>query len=86
MNLPRISADKQTEQTGLGDVEELGSDHHGGIGGGCLTGFPRLVEPVSATSTAGVKQIPAPTCPQLGWPYQHCGTGKVRVVTTDRLN
>ena len=53
---------------------------------GALTGFPRLVEPVSATSAVGIKQIPAPTCPQLGWPYQHCGTGKVRVVTTDRLN
>jgi hypothetical protein len=53
---------------------------------GALTGFPRLVEPVSATSTAGVKQIPAPACPQLGWPYQQCGASKVRVVTTDRLN
>jgi hypothetical protein len=52
---------------------------------GAFTGFPRLVEPVSATSTAGVKQIPAPTCPQFGWPYQQCGTGKVRLVTTDRL-
>ena len=52
---------------------------------GAFTGFPRLVEPVSAT-TAGVKQIPAPTCPQLGWPYQQCGASKVRVVTTDRLN
>ena len=53
---------------------------------GALTGFPRLVDTVSATSTAGIKQIPAPTCPQLGWPYQQCGTSKVRLVTTDRLN
>ena len=53
---------------------------------GAFTGFPRLVEPVSATSTAGIKQIQAPTCPQLGWPYQQCGTSKVRLVTTDRLN
>jgi hypothetical protein len=53
---------------------------------GALTGFPHLVEPVSATSTAGIKQIPAPACPQHGWPYQQCGTSKVRLVTTDRLN
>lgn len=53
---------------------------------GAFTGFPRLIEPVSATSTAGVKQIPAPACPELGWPYQQCGsTSKVRLVTTDRL-
>jgi len=53
---------------------------------GAFTGFPRLVEPVLATSTLGVQQIPAPTCPQLGWPYQQCGANKVRLVTTDRLN
>lgn len=53
---------------------------------GAIAGFPRLVEPVSATSTAGIKQIPAPTCPQLGWPYQQCGASKVRLITTDRLN
>jgi hypothetical protein len=55
---------------------------------GALTGFPHLnfVEPVSATSTAGVKAIPAPACPERGWPYRHCGMPHVRLVTTDRLN
>lgn len=53
-----------------------------------LTGFPGVsfVEPVSATSTAGVKAIPAPGCPDRGWPYRQCQAGKVRLVTTDRLN
>jgi hypothetical protein len=56
---------------------------------GALTGFPDLnfVESVSATSTAGIKAIPAPACPDRGWPYQQCSTGKsIRLVTTDRLN
>ncbi len=56
---------------------------------GAITGFPDVsfVQPVSATSAVGIKQIAAPTCPQRGWPYQQCdnGTTKVRLVTTDRL-
>jgi hypothetical protein len=57
---------------------------------GAITGFPDLsfVQPVSATSTAGVKAIPAPACPNRGWPYQQCGdntSSHVRLVTTDRL-
>ena len=54
-----------------------------------LTGFPDLsfVEPVSATSTAGVDAIAAPTCPDRGWPYRQCSdTRNIRLVTTDRLN
>jgi hypothetical protein len=54
---------------------------------GAITGFP--IEPVSATSTAGVKAIAAPTCPNRGWPYQQCNDAtsvKVRLVTTDKLN
>jgi hypothetical protein len=56
---------------------------------GALTGFPDFIQPVSATSTTGVKAIPAPACPNRGWPYRDCGTttgGTVRLVTTDRLN
>jgi hypothetical protein len=55
---------------------------------GALTGFPNLsfVEPVSATSTAGIDAIPAPGCPDRGWPYRHCDAAKIRLVTTDRLN
>lgn len=55
---------------------------------GLLTGFPNFgfVEPVLATSTAGVKAIPAPGCPDRGWPYRQCDTASVRLVTTDRLN
>jgi hypothetical protein len=56
---------------------------------GAITGFPDLsfVEPVSATSTAGIQPIAAPTCPDRGWPNRHCSdTGRVRLVTTDRLN
>ena len=71
---------------------------------GAFSGFPRLVEPVSATPVlatpaapvlakpvlatpaAAVKQIQAPACPQLAWPYNQCGASKVRLVTTDRLN
>ena len=55
---------------------------------GALTGFPggmSFVEPVSATSTIGIKAIAAPGCPDRGWPYQQCGT-QVRLITTDRLN
>jgi hypothetical protein len=55
---------------------------------GAITGFPdfNFVETVSATSTVGIKAIPAPVCPDRGWPYQQCSTGKsVRLVTTDRL-
>jgi hypothetical protein len=35
-----------------------------------------------------VKAIPAPACPNRGWPYRDCGsTGTtIRLVTTDRLN
>ncbi len=55
---------------------------------GAFTGFPGVgfVEPVSATSTADVKAIPAPNCPDRGWPYQQCGASQVRLITTDRLN
>jgi hypothetical protein len=58
---------------------------------GAITGFPdvNFVLPVSATSSAGVKAIPAPTCPNRGWPYRQCGTDSalhIRLVTTDRLN
>jgi hypothetical protein len=56
---------------------------------GAITGFPDIsfVEPVSATSTAGVQAIAAPTCPDRGWPYRQCSdTRAVRLVTTDRLN
>ena len=55
---------------------------------GALTGFPGVgfVEPVSATSVVGIKAIAAPACPDRGWPYQHCGTPHVRLITTDRLN
>ena len=55
---------------------------------GALTGFPggmNFVEPVSATSTIGIKAIAAPGCPDRGWPYQQCGA-QVRLITTDRLN
>jgi hypothetical protein len=54
---------------------------------GALTGFPNFsfVEPVSATSTAGIEAIPAPGCPDRGWPYRQCGSSTVRLVTTDRL-
>lgn len=52
---------------------------------GAITGFPSFIEPVSATASAGVKPIAAPACPHLGWPYQHCGVDKVRLITTDRL-
>jgi hypothetical protein len=52
---------------------------------GAFAGFPTFIEPVSATSTAGVAPIAAPACPERGWPYQHCGEAKVRIVTTDRL-
>jgi hypothetical protein len=54
---------------------------------GALTGFPNVnfIETVSATSSAGVKAIPAPTCPNHGWPYRQCSSS-VRLVTTDRLN
>ena len=53
---------------------------------GAITGFP-VVDPVSATSTAGVEQIAAPTCPNRGWPYRDCteGAASVRLITTDRL-
>jgi hypothetical protein len=55
---------------------------------GALTGFPTFsfVEPVSATSTAGVAAIAAPGCPDRGWPYRQCNSTKVRLITTDRLN
>lgn len=55
---------------------------------GVLTGVPNFgfVEPVLATSTVGVKAIPAPGCPDRGWPYRQCDNTKVRLVTTDRLN
>jgi hypothetical protein len=54
---------------------------------GAFTGFPNLsfVEPVSATSTAGVAAIAAPVCPERGWPYQQCSAGKVRLIALDRL-
>lgn len=52
---------------------------------GLIVGFPTFIEPVLATSTAGVKPIAAPACPERGWPYRHCGEGKARMVTTDRL-
>jgi hypothetical protein len=53
-----------------------------------LTGFPVFVEEVSATSSVGVAAIPAPTCPNRGWPYRECsgdGPAAIRLVTTDRL-
>ena len=68
---------------------------------GAFTGFPQLVEPVSATPvvampvsatpavatpSAAVKPIKAPACPELAWPYNQCGASKVRLITTDRLN
>ena len=55
---------------------------------GALTGFPDIsfVEPVSATSTAGITAIAAPGCPERGWPYQQCNTTSVRLITTGRLN
>jgi hypothetical protein len=56
---------------------------------GAITGFPNfsLVEPVSATSTAGIEAIPAPACPERGWPYRQCSqTRNLRLITTDRLN
>jgi hypothetical protein len=52
---------------------------------GALIGIPAFVGQVSATSTAGVKPIAAPTCPNRGWPYRDCAIGTVRLVTTDRL-
>lgn len=52
---------------------------------GAITGFPDLTTPVKANSTAGVKQIAAPTCPERGWPYQNCSSVQVRLITTDRL-
>jgi hypothetical protein len=54
---------------------------------GALTGFPNFnfVEPVSATSTAGVPAIAAPGCPERGWPYRQCGASNVRLITVDRL-
>jgi hypothetical protein len=52
---------------------------------GAITGFPAFIEPVAATSTAGVKPIAAPTCPERGWPYQYCDAAKVRLITIDRL-
>jgi hypothetical protein len=58
------------------------------VGAGAITGFPNfnIIEPVSATSSVGVKQIAAPGCPDRGWPYQYCLTKTVRLVTTDKLN
>jgi hypothetical protein len=55
---------------------------------GALTGFPNFgfVEPVSATSTVGIKAIAAPGCPDRGWPYRQCGAPHVRLISTDRLN
>jgi hypothetical protein len=55
---------------------------------GALTGFPdvNFVEPVSATSAVGIAAIPAPGCPERGWPYQQCSQTQVRLITTDRLN
>jgi hypothetical protein len=41
---------------------------------------------VSATSTAGIKAIPAPGCPDRGWPYQQCTGQTIRLITTDKLN
>ncbi len=54
---------------------------------GAITGFP-AVDQVSATSTVGVEQIAAPTCPNRGWPYRDCADGpaSVRLITTDRLH
>ncbi|MBV9558490.1 MAG: hypothetical protein JO254_15590 [Pseudolabrys sp.] len=53
---------------------------------GAITGFPGI-DQVSATSTAGVEQIAAPTCPNRGWPYRDCVEGtSVRLITTDRLH
>lgn len=55
---------------------------------GALTGFPDLnfVEPVSATSVAGVPAIPAPGCPERGWPYRQCSSShSVRLIALDRL-
>jgi hypothetical protein len=53
-----------------------------------ITGFPNfnIIEPVSATSTAGIKAIPAPGCPDRGWPYQQCTGQTIRLITTDKLN
>jgi hypothetical protein len=55
---------------------------------GAITGFPggSFIEPVSATSTAGIQAIAAPGCPERGWPYQQCSQTQVRLITTDRLN
>jgi hypothetical protein len=57
---------------------------------GALVGFPDIISPVSATSTAGVAPIAAPACPERGWPYNQCGAKGtagpvIRLVTTDRL-
>ena len=49
---------------------------------GALTGYPEVV----AGTSAGVQVVAAPTCPDRGWPYQHCGAGLVRMISTDRLN
>ncbi len=56
---------------------------------GAITGFPVFVDEVSATSSVGVAAIPAPTCPNRGWPYRECsgnGATAIRLVTTDRLH
>jgi hypothetical protein len=54
---------------------------------GALTGFPNFgfVEPVSATSTAGVPAIAAPGCPERGWPYRQCDAKAVRLIALDRF-
>lgn len=58
---------------------------------GAITGFPQIVEPVEASTTADIAVSPAPACPQRGWPYNHCGNSDkgyngVRLVALDRLN
>jgi hypothetical protein len=53
---------------------------------GAITGLPVLATSVFATSSAGTRPIAAPSCPDRGWPYRHCGNHDIRIVTTDRLN
>jgi hypothetical protein len=52
---------------------------------GAIAGVPQFIEPVLATSSAGVAKIAAPTCPDRGWPYRNCGTG-IRTIGLDSLH
>jgi hypothetical protein len=50
-----------------------------------IAGVPQFIEPVSATSSAGVAKIAAPACPDRGWPYRNCGSG-IRTIRLDSLH